>query len=214
MVEKTLTEKGEDTMKRSFYRKVTPKVKAGTVQKKHRHQYSTRLGYVIDRQSTGKGYKHVVTKRDIKDFVAIIPNWAELSDGIELILLSSGTDDYAGLYEHFNRESTAIIELPAWENDLWQVFEDWYFEDHRHIFDKLGVAYDKVEEGWECRFTLSQAKAFTLLHIFMHELGHHVDRMRGKSKRDLRGGEEFAEKYANDWFDRLWSEYISKSGLP
>ena len=201
-------------MKQYYRRKVTPKVKSGIVQRKNRHKYTARLGYVIDRESPARGCRHVVTKRDIRDFISIIPNWAKLSEGIQGILLSSGSGDYEGLYEHFHRESTGIIELSAWEGDLWAILGEDYFFEHRHIFDMLGVAYEEVKTGWECRFTLTQAKAFMLLHVFMHELGHHVDRMRTKNKKVMKGGHEFAERCANEWLDRLWPEYISKFGVP
>ena len=181
----------------NYRRKTTPKVKSGKVQKKDRHQYTAQYGYFIDRQSPFKGCRHVVSKREVKQFIDIIPNWNQLCKGIELILLSSGAQTYDGLYEYFYREKTGIIELAAWEKDLWKTVCDDYFVEHRHVFDLLGVAYERHKKGWECRFTDEQARAFMLLHVFVHELGHHLDRLESKNQASTPGGELFAEEYAN-----------------
>ena len=200
--------------RRNFQRKTAPKVKSGKVQKKNRVQFTTRLGYVIDRQSPAKGCKHVLTKKDVHMFTDIIPGWRSLSTGIELILLSSGIEDYDGVYEYFKREKTGIIDLSAWEKDLWQDIDEKYFLDHKDIFDLLGVVYEEKKDGWTCFFTESQAKAFMLLHVFMHELGHHIDRLESKNQYSIPGGELFAEKFAMDYLEQLWPLYIEKFGKP
>lgn len=143
----------------------------------------------------------------------LIPEWDGISQGIEKILLAAGDTSYDGLYEYFHREKTGIIHLPAWYADLWQVVDDRYFTDHRDIFDKLGVAYDRHRDGWECRFTDSQARAYMLLHVFMHELGHHVDRMRSKNRNSTPRGEPFAERFATDRFYHLYPLYVDLFGL-
>ena len=53
-----------------------------------------------------------------------------------------------------------------------------------------GGGYDSWTEG--------QARAFQLLHVFLHELGHHHDLIT--TRRQLRGGrgEAYAERYARD----------------
>jgi hypothetical protein len=201
-------------MRRSYIgRKVAPKVKDGRVRKKHNHQPTAALGYVIDRQSPARGHKHVITKQEVRLFTGLIPDWESLCVGIDSIVLSAGAD-YEGLYYYFRREHTASIELVAWNGDLWQVLSTEYFTEHRWILDQLNVVSEKVAKGVECRFTLAQAKAFTLLHIFLHELGHHVDRMQSKSQKLSRRGEPFAERYANDMAKQIWPAYIKLFGDP
>jgi len=51
------------------------------------------------------------------------------------------------------------------------------------------------------------AKAFQLIHIFIHELGHHHDRMTTRSKRAVARGEEYAENYARRFEDVIIEEY-------
>ena len=202
-------------MKRAYQRrKVAPKVKDGVVQKKHNHAPTSGLGYVLDRQLPARGYRHILTKQDIRDFTDIIPDWKSLAVGIEAIMLTARGYDYEGRYEVFSREKTALLEIPAWEGALWTCFTDAYFNQHRTIFERIGLAFEKVEDGVECRFTRAQAKAFLLLHVFVHELGHHVDRMQTKRQDASIRGEEFAERYANKMLDRLWPAYLERFGDP
>jgi hypothetical protein len=195
-------------------RKVAPKVRNGVVQKKLHHRPTAALGFVVDRQSPAPGYRHVVTKRDIHDFTSIIPDWDRLREGLEGVCLTRGDSGADGRYLFHSAERTGAIELPAWAGDLWTVLGEEYFEEHWPVLERLGVAFEPADDGVECRFTLAQAKAFSLLHIFLHELGHHVDRMDSKQQTWSRRGEEFAERYAIDLMSRLWADYIRLFGDP
>ncbi len=195
-------------------RKVAPKVKDGTVRKKNNHVPTATLGYVVDRESPARGCRHIVTKRDIRMFTNIIPDWQTLAMGLESIVLTSSGDDHEGLYEFFPREKTGSIQVPAWHGDLWPVVSRGYFEEHRAILTRLGVASELRDDDVECRFTLPQAKAFLLLHVFLHELGHHIDRMQSKSQRISRRGEPFAERYANEMAVIVWPSYVTVFGDP
>jgi len=195
-------------------RKVSPKVRDGKVQKKNNHRPTAALGYVLARESPSKGCRHLVTKRDVHLLTNIIPNWRSLSEGIESIILTSSGEDHEGCYEFFRREMTGSIQIPAWIGDLWKVFTPEYFREHAEILGLLGVASEPHQDGTECRFTLHQAKAFQLLHIFLHELGHHVDRMESKARRTSRRGEPFAEEYANNLCSIIWPQYVRIFGDP
>ena len=202
-------------MNRAYQRrKVTPKVKNGIVQKKNRHQFTARLGYVIDRQSPNKGCRHVLTKQDLRDFISIIPDWHDLAVGLESIVLTSYGDDHDGRYEVFKHEKTGSIQIPAWEGDFWKSFTPEYFDAHQAVFQRIGLAFDQVKDSVQCRFTHRQAKAFLLLHIFLHELGHHVDRMQTKQQESTVRGEQFAERYANEKLNQLWPDYVRVFGNP
>ena len=201
-------------MKQGYNRKTTPKVKNGAVQKKNNHGITAKEKYVIDRITPDKGFKHVISKKDIHDFVDLIPDWNNISSGIESIILDRGNESFDGLYEHYYREGTGTIWLSAWPQDLWVDFEEDYFREHQWHFDLFRVVYEKQGEAWVCHFTENQAKAFMLLHIFLHELGHHVDRLRSKNKNKIRGGEDFAETYANNLCKEIWPQYLSHFGQP
>lgn len=209
----------EDVSRTQYGRKVAPKVREGVVQKKHRHHATAALGFVVDRESPDEGCQHVVTKRDIHDLTSIIPHWSQLRVGLEGVILASGDAGADGRYCYHANEHTGSIEIPAWTGDLWTVFTPDYFEEHREILERLAVASGPIAapskaDGVECRFTLPQAKAFVLLHVFLHELGHHVDRMHSKQQRGSPRGEPFAEHYANSLASLIWSDYVRLFGDP
>lgn len=83
-------------MIRSYNRKTSPKVIGGLVQRKNNHTRTARLGYVVDRYRPGKGYRHVLKKKDVHDFTDLIPGWDTYSEGIESIILDVGNESYDG----------------------------------------------------------------------------------------------------------------------
>lgn len=50
---------------------------------------TAREKYVVDRERPDKGFKHVISKRNIHDFVELIPSWDEIAIGIESIILDT-----------------------------------------------------------------------------------------------------------------------------
>src|SRR3954451_8566148 len=65
----------------------------------------------------------------------------------------------------------------------------------------------------ELRFTESQARAYQLLHILPHELGHHHDRLTTRSQRRSARGEPYAEAYANRVADSVFPTYERTFGI-
>jgi hypothetical protein len=199
-------------MRIAYNRRTATKVKHGRVQPRNRHVPTGLLGLVIDRESPGRGSRHVLTKRDLVAFIDIIPDWSRLSQRLERIVLASDTT-LDGHYAFYHREETGAIFLHAWHQDLWTEFDTDHFESHRDLFERLGVSSDRTREAVLCRFTEAQARAFMLLHVFLHELGHHYDRLQqlhGKST----SGEDYAEQFANSRFNLLWPDYIRILGDP
>ena len=56
-------------MHSTFNRRTAIKVKDGRVQRKNRCRPTGHEGNVLDRESPGRGFRNVVTKRDIQNFV-------------------------------------------------------------------------------------------------------------------------------------------------
>ena len=75
--------------------KNTPKVSDGKVQKKNNHRLTPNYWNTaqkipqIDKENPGRVYKHFLTKKDVLNFIDILPDWDELSRGLDAILLSS-----------------------------------------------------------------------------------------------------------------------------
>ncbi|PKP02184.1 MAG: hypothetical protein CVU11_12835 [Bacteroidetes bacterium HGW-Bacteroidetes-6] len=177
-------------------RKTTPKVKDGRVQKKNRHEITP--NYWDYRQDTlqvaiespGKGFRHFLKKRDIVRFLEILPNWKEIDIELDAILLAKGGGS-DGWYNN------GVIGICAWEKNKTCSLDKEYFNAHLELFKRLELDYEIKKESVVCHFTESQIIAYQLLHVLLHEIGHHHDRINTKSKnRTARG-----EKYAEEWFD-------------
>lgn len=69
------------------------------------------------------------------------------------------------------------------------------------------VKYKIKKDSVICDFTENQIKAYFCLHIFLHELGHHHDRINTKSGRIARG-EGYAESYALEYEEIIWNRYF------
>ena len=154
----------------------------------------------------------MLSKRDMQAFFQLIPDWSGLSRRLTRIVLAP-PDSADGWHVFYYREETCAIFLTAWDKDLWVELSAAYFQEHEPIFARLGVAHDRTESGVTCRFTEAQARAFMLLHVFMHELGHHHDRLHHKH-RDSSRGEDYAERFANGRFEQLYPAYVRAFGDP
>ncbi len=161
---------------------------------------------MIDRQRPGEGHRHLLTKADLQGFIDILPDWAELSKGLKAIVLAEKDDCY-GWHDE------GVIGICAWDRDLWQQYDKKFYDDHAAVLDRLGVLCQSLADGdVECRYTENQAKGFQLMHILLHELGHHHDRMSTRSLRSSRG-EPYAEAYALKHMESIWAAYVRRFPL-
>lgn len=107
-----------------------------------------------------------------------------------------------------------MVAICAWEQELWWEDGDRGFEeDHRDLLDLLGVERETVDDQLQLRWTEAQARAFQLLHILPHELGHHHDRITTRSQREAARGEKYAEAYALKVLDVIWPAYVQRFGV-
>ena len=201
------------TMQRRYNRRTAMRVKQGKVKRCNRHLPTGLRGYTLDRRSPLRGFRHVVTKRDVQAFIDIIPDWHQLSERLDRIILTSSRSESDGCYTFYPSDQLSVISLHAWPRDLWMEIPESYFEPHKGVFAELGVAHDKAKETVLCRFTEAQARAFMLLHVFLHELGHHHDRLRQRD-RGSTSGEDYAEDFANERFRQLYPDYLRVFGNP
>ncbi len=196
-------------------RKTAPKVVGGKPQRKNRWQrtpncYNTQQELpAIDRRRPGPGYRHVLKKRDIERFVGLLPDWSELSLGLNVVQLAPGRPTYDGWHR------PGVVAVCAWEIDQTIEVSGWYYREHRAIFEQLGVPCTQLsDDEFCCEFGDSTIRAYQLLHILLHELGHHHDRMTTRSKRQASRGEGYAERYALNYADTVWESYLREFGLP
>ena len=80
------------------------------------------------------------------------------------------------------------------------------------MLDQVKCPARKAGGCYELCFTEGTARAYLLLHIFLHELGHHHDRMTTRTRRGSRG-EPYAEAYAHAHAETVWTRYMDAFGL-
>lgn len=115
------------------------------------------------------------------------------------------------------------------EENLWDLFEhyDWDIEDHGPnsvmCYDSKGpgrpaiceVVYNRdsvcvYEQRVLVRFDRRTAADYMLLHVFLHELGHHVDASTSPRKGWTKRGEDYAELWALRTADAMWDAWVSR----
>lgn len=192
-------------------RKSAPHVNNGRVQKQNNwdltaNYYNAHQSMpVIDRQRPGANYRHILKQKDIEKFIGILPDWPEVSRGLNGIVLSPGSDNYFGYHV------PGVIHICAWEKDYWLRFYRKDFEANKAILLRLNVPYE-IENPEDdniilCKFNEDTVRGFQLLDVFLHELGHHHDRMATKSKIRASRGEPYAETYAKTYSEQIWLRY-------
>ena len=186
----------------------------------------------LERRRPAEGSRHLVTVSQLRAFLPLLPQWDEAAIGLRAIVFDADTDCY-GWYQ------SGVVALCNWDHDLWEVMAPEDLERNREMLDVLGVervalddsyfvrdlndgfesmGIDQLEispsSSWrEVRWTEAQARAFLLLDVLPHELGHHHDLMTTRSRRRVARGEPYAESYARRTLDTVWDAYVRKFGI-
>ncbi len=101
------------------------------------------------------------------------------------------------------------VGVCAWDADLW--WEDMalsWWREHAYTLERLGVSIRKVGYRRVAEWTEDQARAFQLLHVFLHELGHHHDRWTTRRRRQCGDGEPYAESFALELEELVCDDYV------
>ncbi|MBN1513462.1 MAG: hypothetical protein JXB13_15710 [Phycisphaerae bacterium] len=202
---------------RSPRRKATPKVVGGKVQRKNRVDLSPAYWrvppgqVVVERLRPGPGHRHILRKSDVETFIGLLPDWDELSKGLRAVLLAPGEGNTDGWCDN------GIVAVCAWERELWQKLKIAHVKAHADLLSRLDVRivrrHDSLGAYDELQWTEPQIRAYQLLHILLHELGHHHDRMTTRSQRAAARGEGYAETYARKYEEVIWSRYLETFDL-
>lgn len=183
----------------------------------------------LDRRRPPEGSRHLITIAELRRFVELLPDWDEVAVGLDAIVLDSATD-CAGWC------GPGVVAVCAWPHDLWDWWPVKMVDEHRHILDllevrrvpleasrehrefreelaALGVEARAASGDLELRWTEPQARAYQLLHILPHELGHHHDRITSRRQRSAGRGEPYAESYANRVLEQVWPDYVRAFGV-
>jgi hypothetical protein len=200
-----------------FHRRTAPGVEFGEVRRKNNWRRSPSCYSVpqwapaIDRRRPGPGYRHLLMKRDVERFVELLPHWDDVSRGLDVIVLDAGRWNCDGWYDR------GVIGVCAWPVEMgYETSRRWY-DHHREMLARLGVRVEDPGPDHEVmlHWTPDTARAYQLCHVFLHELGHHVDRMNTRSKRDNSPrGEDWADQYAWAYELMVLERYFEEFGLP
>jgi hypothetical protein len=197
-----------------IHRKTVPRVVGGRALRKNRHEPTrglvdpTRPEPAIARERPGRGYRHVLAQRDVATFVALLPDWRQLSVGLHAIVLACGREETDGWHR------SGIVAVCAWERELVRTVTRPHYDAHAEVLERIGVPTEIDAEGdVRCDFTPETARAYQLLHVLVHELGHHHDRMTTSSMRACARGEDYAESFARERESLLFDRYARTFGL-
>lgn len=193
----------------------TPRVKDGAVQKKHRWDYYTREYEVregdgelpIIRVPASRGCRHLVSEDELRRFLTIIPDWELYSLGLRGLVLGSGDDGSYGWHD------VGVVCVNAWGAAIEETWPMDFFEEHEDVLERLLVPVEVEGEEVHCAFTKKTAAGFLLMHVFLHEIGHHYDRMQTKAKLDSPRGEAFAEDFGNALAEDMWEVFFREFGF-
>jgi hypothetical protein len=129
--------------------------------------------------------------------------------------------------------------LTSWPEEIVQELRVGYHDAHREVFERIGVPCEIVEpapdtpegapvaeavaRGHEpppvpphpfarCWFEPQTARDYLLMHVFLHELGHHQDRRTLRRGARVGRGEDYAEAWAIEREQELWPRYRAAFG--
>ncbi len=170
--------------------------------------FSTTAELRVYREKPGRGYRHLLRQEDVRRFIGLLPDWEELSRGLRAVVLAAGCSCCYGTYY-----SAGVVRLRAWRRRLWEWAEEGWYQQYRDLFERLGVPSAPAPYGRVLEFTEATARAYQLLHVFLHELGHHHDRMTTQTRKHIARGEGYADDYAMRYMDRIWERYLETFGL-
>jgi hypothetical protein len=164
---------------------------------------------MIERWRPGCGYRHLLRRGHIEQFIGSLPDWPALSRGLNSIVLSRGDPHCDGWHR------SGVVALCAWDRELAREVDRTWFDDHRVVFDMIGLAWQPTDDGdILCQWTESTIRAYQLTHVLLHELGHHHDRMTTRRQRNSCRSEAYAERYAIRYASLIWNRYLSAFGNP
>lgn len=184
----------------------------------------------LDRRRAPAGSRHLITIAQLRRFIALLPDWDEVAVGLDAIVLDTA-DDCAGWC------GPGVVAICAWDRELWDWWSADMVQEHDHILELLEVERVPIDQSAEyqefveelielgvrrpgnfgaaveLRWTEAQARAYQLLHILPHELGHHHDRITTHRGIRTGRGEPYAEAYANRVLEEIWPSYAREFEL-
>jgi hypothetical protein len=159
----------------------------------------------LDRRDPGPGFRHVLTIPQLRRFLELLAEWELVPASLDAIVLDRGSPD--GLIGWYLDGVIGLCAWPMEDGYRWvDVCPEWVAR-HATVLERLEVHVEKRGPRRELHWTENQARAYMLLDVFPHELGHHVDRLMTRSRRRPARGEPYAEDFALRVLEAVWPVY-------
>lgn len=133
-------------------------------------------------------------------FVAAIPTTGDLNRDLERAVKR--------LRDHIEDDDVEI-DGPADEAASEWAIHDPRDESIHADVTRIGDELHVYERCYALAFDRRTARAYQLLHVFLHELGHHIDASLPPRRGLLIRGEDYAEGWALRCADRIWGAYTA-----
>ncbi len=202
---------------RPIYRKTAPKVRGGKVQRKNRWsptptcENTPQPRPLVHRRKPGTGYRHLLRRSDIERFMGLLPDWPELSRGLNAIVLAPGDPSTCGWHR------PGVVAICAWQRDLnlADLCPLWLKSHGSLLLKQISEPGDRSDDDRIVRRLAEWTiRAFQLTHILLHELGHHHDRMTTRRQLESCRGENYAEEYCMRHSARIWDVFLDEFVAP
>jgi hypothetical protein len=192
------------------HRRTATRIRAGQVQKKNNWRLATDDYHALrqdeirlDRRHPGAGYRHLLTVQHLRAFLGLLPDWEEVAIGLDAIVLDTRSDRNV-----LGWHTPGVVAVCAWERDLWSVADVVFVASAIELLKLLDVEIRRLPDyRYELRWTAPQARAFQLLDVLPHEIGHHHDRISSTAQRHVGRGEPYAQTHAKRVQDIVWPAY-------
>ncbi|CAK8713799.1 hypothetical protein GMJAKD_03035 [Candidatus Electrothrix aarhusensis] len=150
---------------------------------------------VIKNEKTHEKFLMPVSTNDIETAINSLPS--EFFTGLKGVILLSGSNKQfkvsRGNLFCFGMYYAHCIFLFPYPRDQLVVSSQSLPAPHiQREYERAGAIYSRKDTRWVRKFSKKSLKAYYLKDVFVHELGHHVDRHKERS-------DEKSEIYA-DWF--------------
>ena len=96
---------------------------------------------------------------------------------------------------------------------LWEESDEPFHREHTDVLARIGAPAEQDGDGSSPKFTETTARALLIPHVFLHEVGHRLDRMTTRSRRRSARGEASAERYAIGYVDGIKDACIDRFGV-
>ena len=159
--------------------------------------------FIIKSEETHDKFFMPVTADELKATLKTLPQ--EFTDGLKGIFLLAGSNKQlkvsSGKLACFGMYYYNCVFLFPYPKNQFKVSSKKLPAPHiQREYERAGATYTQKNNRWIRTFSEASLKQFYLRDVFIHEIGHHIDR---NSNRSYEKAERFAEWFATQYGFKL-----------